>query len=1183
MVQPVRLRWRMAAVAVALMVALVPVFTVLADGPMAKLASLELSDVTLDPGFDPDTTDYKSTVPSSVTQTTVSATAVDSSAKVQIQAFAATEGRATRDIPLTAGDDTQITVKVTHESTETTYTITVTHIAKTNAGLADLKLSGVELPTTVRTGSDTSYGTSDTDGIDVPYDLDSDMAGIQDMTTVMAMPVPGASVGLITPVDADGTMAGHQVKLAAGAVTTVVVTVVAADGNTDGTHTVYVERASGMRLKKLELTSLVGEKVTLNPALDMATMKYTASVQVPVHMVTVKPEAEVSDDSVVVNSRETADAIDLVNTTIAGETTTAPAFLHPGKNTIKVTVGTDASAEVYTVEITRTAPAAGTLQTLTLSGITLSPPFSSAERSYKATVLSSVKQTTVRAVATVSSEKVGINESLDAELTIVGVATKDVSLVEGSNQITVQVSGSTLTYMVTVERVAKTNAGLADLKLSGVKLPTATPDTGSDTRYGTSDTDGIDVPYDLDSDMAGVQDLTTVMAMPILGASLGFITPSDADGTMAGHQVKLAAGAVTTVVVTVVAADGEMRGAHTVYVERASGMRLKKLELTSLVGEKVTLNPALDMATMKYTASVQAPVHMVTVKPEAEVSDDSVVVNSRETADAIDLVNTTIAGETTTAPAFLHPGKNTIKVTVGTDASAEVYTVEITRTVSADASLKKLELMADNAMVKLSPDFAPDTTKYSASVGDAIADLTVKATRKAADSDVMATVDNAASAAVDGETITVSSLAAGDTKVTVTVTAGDGDTVTKYVLTVTKVHPSTGLESLTVDGQKATMVKDSATMYMASVDRAVDQVTIKAMPKVAAGESATVSITPVDANRDVKDHQVDLMVGENKILIDVTSGGNTTSHTLMVTRIPSSDASLKTLEVGGPDNLIVPGKMTYTVDVGHSVESIDLVAEPMDANATVVIDPAGTVSLIEGSTTITVTVTAEDGTTMAYTVVVVRPVVETVTKTVTKTVPGPTVTRTVTKTVEVPAPAPAQANVIGMTGTATATEVDGRVMITRHDGGASLMVDIGGFIRDADLGQTYQVVRRADGAIVRQWVSPNSPLVYQIPWAVVNSSFTVPVGVVGSIPLDDMTGTEGQLVRRFDGGDDRIFSYAMGQWRHVPDIATFQALGLYWCDVTAADASFFDRISMGAPYPASSTPARMDYPSCSTG
>ena len=115
-------------------------------------------------------------------------------------------------------------------------------------------------------------------------------------------------------------------------------------------------------------------------------------------------------------------------------------------------------------------------------------------------------------------------------------------------------------------------------------------------------------------------------------------------------------------------------------------------------------------------------------------------------------------------------------------------------------------------------------------------------------------------------------------------------------------------------------------------------------------------------------------------------------------------------------------------------------------------------------------------------------------------------------------------------------------------------------------------------------MSPNSPLVYQIPWAVVNSQFNVPVGVVGAIPLDDQAGAPGQLVRRFDGGDDRIFSYdGMGGWRHVPDIPTFQALGLFWCDVTAADAGFFDRITIGSPHPATGMPAMSDYPNCSTG
>ncbi len=142
-----------------------------------------------------------------------------------------------------------------------------------------------------------------------------------------------------------------------------------------------------------------------------------------------------------------------------------------------------------------------------------------------------------------------------------------------------------------------------------------------------------------------------------------------------------------------------------------------------------------------------------------------------------------------------------------------------------------------------------------------------------------------------------------------------------------------------------------------------------------------------------------------------------------------------------------------------------------------------------------------------------------------------------------------------------------------------------GFVRDASLGQTYAILRReSDGQIVRWWIAGNSPWVYAIPWAEVNSRYTVPLAVLALVPLADQYPQPNQLVRRFDGGDDRILAYDAGlkQWRHVPDLATFQALGFYWCDVTAADGAFFERITLGPPYPASSEPARSDYPSCRT-
>ena len=358
---------------------------------------------------------------------------------------------------------------------------------------------------------------------------------------------------------------------------------------------------------------------------------------------------------------------------------------------------------------------------------------------------------------------------------------------------------------------------------------------------------------------------------------------------------------------------------------------------------------------------------------------------------------------------------------------------------------------------------------------------------------------------------------------------------------------------------------------------------------------ATISLAVTSADMDYQglDKTVAVFVADNTVVdVPVAEGvaslvvsslasvkeGESGSITVRLNTAPAAAVTIA-VSSENADVTVEPMSLTFTVDDFATAQTVTVAASEDDdsdhGSAVISLMASSTDTDYEGQgRTVTVFVADND------------PIVETV------TVAGPTVTRTVTRTVTVTAPAPAPAptapmmmdGVIGSTASATATEVNGQVVITRHDGGATLGVNIGGFIRDESLGQTYQVVRRMDGMIVRQWVSPNSPLVYQIPWAVVNSQFSVPVGVIGAIPLDDQSGAAGQLVRRFDGGDDRIFSYdGMGGWRHVPDIPTFQALGLYWCDVTAADAGFFDRITIGSPHAATDMPARSDYPSCSTG
>ncbi len=94
----------------------------------------------------------------------------------------------------------------------------------------------------------------------------------------------------------------------------------------------------------------------------------------------------------------------------------------------------------------------------------------------------------------------------------------------------------------------------------------------------------------------------------------------------------------------------------------------------------------------------------------------------------------------------------------------------------------------------------------------------------------------------------------------------------------------------------------------------------------------------------------------------------------------------------------------------------------------------------------------------------------------------------------------------------------------------------------------------------------------------------MPLAVLVPIPLDDQYPQPNQLVRRFDGGDDRILAFdaERGQWRHEPDLMTFQARGFYWCNMTSADAGFFDRTTQGPVYPATDVPERADYPVCQT-
>ena len=109
-----------------------------------------------------------------------------------------------------------------------------------------------------------------------------------------------------------------------------------------------------------------------------------------------------------------------------------------------------------------------------------------------------------------------------------------------------------------------------------------------------------------------------------------------------------------------------------------------------------------------------------------------------------------------------------------------------------------------------------------------------------------------------------------------------------------------------------------------------------------------------------------------------------------------------------------------------------------------------------------------------------------------------------------------------------------------------------------------------------------APSPWSSPWDEVIRDFTFPVQVIVTIPPDDKYPQPDQVARRFDGGDERIFNYDYGLdfWRKVPDIATFQVWDFYWCIVTAADATFWERVTFGTGHPPTSLASRDGYPNC---
>lgn len=319
-------------------------------------------------------------------------------------------------------------------------------------------------------------------------------------------------------------------------------------------------------------------------------------------------------------------------------------------------------------------------------------------------------------------------------------------------------------------------------------------------------------------------------------------------------------------------------------------------------------------------------------------------------------------------------GRGTATITATTDEGN--FTDASTVTVSShNADLSSLTLSEGT----LSPAFANGVTGYSATVANSVTEVNVTPT--AADANAVITVNG--QIVNSGNPMTVP-LSVGNNIVKVLVTAEDGTTQKMYTLTVTR-PPSTNadLSDLSLSSGTLSPAFASGTLsYNAAVGYEVTDVSVTPS---AADTNSTITVNGQAVASGSASASIPLSVGPNTIRVTVKAqdGATQKNYTITVSRAANNDARLTDLKVS--EGSLAPvfdwSKEPYRVSVDHQVTSIHVTPTAADANATVKVNgqtvasgaASANVPLNVGPNTITVAVTAQDGsTTKTYTVTVSR-------------------------------------------------------------------------------------------------------------------------------------------------------------------------------------------------------------------
>ncbi|MCU6792350.1 cadherin-like beta sandwich domain-containing protein [Paenibacillus sp. WQ 127069] len=506
-------------------------------------------------------------------------------------------------------------------------------------------------------------------------------------------------------------------------------------------------------------------------------------------------------------------------------------------------------------------------------------------------------------------------------------------------------------YDIIYDTVWKQSLGSPDNRLSGL---TASGITLSPSPFSSNTQDYT----------ASVgSSVTSTTITPVLSDSTASVTVKGLSVTNgnASSPITLSKGD-NTIPVVVTAINGAAR-TYTITVTRAP---YTDATLSGLTVSPGSLNETFAAGTLAYTANVANSVTSIDVTPTVNNSRATVKVNN---------ATATSGSASTVSSLAVGPNPITVSVTAEDGTTSNDYTITVMRAPSSVATLGSLTVSPG----ALNETFASGTLSYTTNVANSVGSISVTPTV----SDSMANLTVNGTSSVSGSVYGPISLVVGANTITVVVTAQDGVTTKPYTIVVTRAPSSTAmLSALTISpGSFNETFASGTTSYTASVANNVAAINVT--PTISDSTASLKVNGTVSVSGSVYG-PVPLAVGANTITVAVTAqdGITTTPYSIVVTRAPSSVATLGSLTVstGSLNETFASAATSYTASVANGVAAVSVTPTVSDSTATLTVNGHSSVSgavygpipLSIGANTVTVVVTAQDGTTTPYSIVVMR-------------------------------------------------------------------------------------------------------------------------------------------------------------------------------------------------------------------